>query len=247
MDAFAGCFHDWCYSIFTWKFGPDKLELLCQMAKSLQPSCAWERPAEMNGSLYSQLNCDSLLSSVDSISAEFQPFFLAKLPLELRSQIWNLVGPTSAYSALMLVTGETSTLAHQVQNTAIRKLKISPGDYIEASIINMYGTQYLQNLTTQKVSTSGVKIAETVIRIQVVSNIHGICSIRFLGQNWRSKWLGTIPPRGCCWHGGNEFATNLSDGGWALENDNLTWLYNVSQSTMSSETSILIVAGSCNR
>ncbi|KAF7870428.1 hypothetical protein EAF04_004173 [Stromatinia cepivora] len=49
IHQFASCFHDWCYSIFTWEFGHDKLELLYQMGTSLQPASAWQMPAEMKG------------------------------------------------------------------------------------------------------------------------------------------------------------------------------------------------------
>ncbi|KAJ8067102.1 hypothetical protein OCU04_004477 [Sclerotinia nivalis] len=201
IDQLASCFHDWCYSIFTWEFGHDNLELLYQMGTSLQPASAWQMPAEMKGPLYPQVNCDNLLSGVDSKTAMFQPLQIAKLPPEIRCRIWNFVGPTSAYSAFMILIGETSTLARQMRAPAVRELAIKPGYYLEPSIINMYGTQYIQALVTQKDSSLGVKVVGTVTKIQVVSSVHGVCSIRLLGRNWESKWLGTIPRMGPRWYG----------------------------------------------
>ncbi|TGO44887.1 hypothetical protein BCON_0450g00060 [Botryotinia convoluta] len=203
IDKFACCFHDWCYSIFTWVFGPNKLKLLYQMRTSFEPSTAWQMPVEVKGPLYPQIDYDSLLSSVDDRSAMFQPLLLVKLPPELRSRIWNFVGPTSAYSAFMLLTGETSTLARQIQTPAVRELALTPGCYVNSSIINMYGTQYIRTLTTQNGPgpSSGIKVVETVTGIQVVSSVHGICSIRLLGQNWKSKWIGTFPHTDSCWYG----------------------------------------------
>ncbi|KAB8294956.1 hypothetical protein EYC80_006909 [Monilinia laxa] len=201
IDNFSSCLHDWCYSIFSWKFGPDKLELLYRMATSLQPSTAWEMPSDISGPLYPHIDCDTLLSSFNNTSAKFQPFFLAKLPPELRSRIWNLVGPTSAYSAFIFVTGETSTLAHHTATPAIRELVIKPGYYVESSTINMYGTQYLQSLDVRRKSCCGIEVGGALTQIQVISSVHGICSIRLLGSDWKSKWLGAFPQRGRCWYG----------------------------------------------
>ncbi|TGO73619.1 hypothetical protein BELL_0346g00070 [Botrytis elliptica] len=217
IDRRAYCFHDWCYSIFTWEFGPNKLKLLYEMGTSFEPSTAWQMPAEVKGPLYPQVDYDSLLSSVDDRSAMFQPLLLVNLPPELRSRIWNFVGHTSAYSAFMLLTGETSTLARQIQAPAVRELTLKPGCYINSSFINMYGTQYIRTLTTQNGPgpSSGIKIVETVTGIQVVSSVHGICSIRLLGQNWKSKWMGTFPHTDRCWY-----------GEVPLDNDGLFCFYN---------------------
>lgn len=162
-------------------------------------------PVEVKGSLYLQIDYESLLSRVDDKSAKFQPSILVKLPPELRSRIWSFVGPTSAYSAFMLLTGETSTLARQLRAPAARELTLKPGCYINLSIINMYGTQYVSTLTIQDGpepgSGTGIKVVGTVTGIQVVSSVHGICSIRLLGENWKSKWIGTLPKTGRCWYG----------------------------------------------
>ena len=88
----------------------------------------------------------------------------------------------------MLLTGETPTLARQLRAPAARELTLQPGCYINLSIINMYGTQYISSTLTiqdgpEPGSGTGIKVVGTVTGIQVVSSVHGICSIRLLGEN----------------------------------------------------------------
>lgn len=52
------------------------MDLLWQMGISLNPSVAWQMPVEVKGSLYLQIDYDSLFSRVDNESAKFQPSVL---------------------------------------------------------------------------------------------------------------------------------------------------------------------------
>ncbi|ESZ96609.1 hypothetical protein SBOR_2976 [Sclerotinia borealis F-4128] len=221
IDTVAYCFHDWCYSIFDCKSNQNSAEVLYEMATNFKVSTAWENPAESNGSLYPEFDCDILLSTLEDASARFQPFFLSKLPLEIRSRIWSYVGFRSAYSAFMLVTGETSRLAQQVSRPNIRELIVKPNCYIGVSSINIYGTTYIRDFGRHVTSGTRIKISKTVTEIEVVSSVHGICSIRFSGCDWASRWLGRSPKKGRIWYGTIQLTSNVLIGfhnGLCIEN-----------------------------
>ncbi|CAD6444463.1 8cb59fe5-0eb8-4ac9-b0a2-3efd34542900 [Sclerotinia trifoliorum] len=150
VDTSAYCFHDWCYSIFSWRTKHKSAEFLYKLATSLKISSAWENPAGSNDPLYPQINYATLLSTVEDISARIQPQFLSRLPPELRYRIWNYVGSKAAYSAFMLVTGETTRLAQQISQPSVQDLIIEPDCYIEAGSIDIYGTGYIRDLTKKK-------------------------------------------------------------------------------------------------
>lgn len=210
------------------------------MALSLQPSTTWERHSDIHGPLYPQFECDSILSRASDGFVELQPLFLADLPPEIRSRIWNFVGSSTAYSALILVTGETSKLAHQIQTPGVIKIAVTPGYFIEASFISMYGTQYIQSLVTKKSSHTGtnksIKITEIITGIEVISSVHGICCMRFLSSDWKSDWLGNVARMTRCWY-----------GTIPLSNEVLVCFYNVGLLEIVPSRSIVTVSGSHNR
>ncbi|KAI9641939.1 hypothetical protein NHQ30_009808 [Ciborinia camelliae] len=209
IDTFAYCFHDWCYSIFRWKTKHSSAKFLYQMARNLRISTAWANPAEWNGPLYPQIDCDNLLSTIEDTSARFQPLLISKLPLELRSQIWSYVGSNAAYSAFMLVTGETTRWTQHISQPTTQEFSIEPDYYIIASSINIYGTKYIRGLTRHATSSTGIRISQRVTDIDIVSSVHGICSIRFSGSGWTSRWLGVIPTTSRVWYGTIRLTTDI--------------------------------------
>ncbi|KAF7952288.1 uncharacterized protein EAE97_001785 [Botrytis byssoidea] len=126
VDTFAYCFHDWCYSVLSWKTKQNSAKFLFELGRNLNISTVWERPAEWHGPLYQQIDSNALLSTADDGFARLQPLFLSRLPLELRSRIWGYVGSETAYSAFLLVVGETSHLAQQISQPTEQLLPIEP-------------------------------------------------------------------------------------------------------------------------
>ncbi|KAF7954430.1 hypothetical protein EAE96_005551 [Botrytis aclada] len=209
IDTFAYCFHDWCYSVLSWKTKQNSAKFLFELGRNLNTSTVWEKPAEWNGPLYPQIDSNAILSTADDEFARLQPLFLSRLPVELRSRIWSYVGSEAAYSAFLLVVGEISHLARQISRPTEDLLAIEPNSYIRAVFNEVYGTEYIRDLSQDSTSSGGIKILETVIEIDIVSSVHGICAVRFLGSSWTSEWLGRIPQTGHSWYGTIQVETNL--------------------------------------
>ncbi|KAF7889648.1 uncharacterized protein EAF02_002063 [Botrytis sinoallii] len=201
VDTFAYCFHDWCYSVLSWKTKQNSAKFLFELGRSLNISTVWEKPAEWNGPLYPQIDTDALLSKADDGSARLQPLFLSRLPAELRSRIWSYVGSEAAYSAFLLVVGETSHLAQQISQPTTQLLPIESNCYVRADFNEVYGTEYIRDLAQDTTSSGGIEILQTVTEIDIVFSVYGICAIRFSGSSWTSEWLGRIPQTGRSWYG----------------------------------------------
>lgn len=201
VDTFAYCFHDWCYSVLSWKTKQSSAKFLFELGRNLNISTVWERPAEWHGPLYPQIDSNALLSTADDGFARLQPLFLSRLPLELRSRIWGYVGSETAYSAFLLVVGETSHLAQKISQPTTQLLPIEPNCYIRASFNEVYGTEYIRDLAQDTTCSGGIEILQTVTEIDIVSSVHGICAIRFAGSSWTSEWLGRISQTKHSWHG----------------------------------------------
>ncbi|TEY35479.1 hypothetical protein BOTCAL_0589g00010 [Botryotinia calthae] len=201
VDTFAYCFHDWCYSVLSWKTKQNSAKFLFELGRKLNTSPVWEKSAEWTGPLYPQIDSNTLLSTADDGSAKLQPLFLSRLPAELRSRIWSYIGSEAAYSAFLLVVGETSHLASQISQPTSELLPIEQNSYIRATFNEIYGTEYIQDLTQDATSSGGLRISQTVSEIDLISSVHGICAIRFSGRGWTSEWLGKIPHTGHSWHG----------------------------------------------
>ncbi|ESZ96611.1 hypothetical protein SBOR_2978 [Sclerotinia borealis F-4128] len=224
-NGFTPCFHESCY----WTLNPTDLsshrwdrrlrgtraEVLYRLSISLRISSTWGHISESIGELYPRSDCDTLLSIAPESSQIYQPFFLSKLPPELRCKIWSFVkrGPAYYYKSMMVV-GETHrllSLTHDSTNHGFEELSIEPGCYIEATIESIYSTEYIRNLSIHKTSISGIHIPEAITEVQFISSVHGICAMRFSGSgsNWKSKWLGTVPLKGRTWHGRISITTDI--------------------------------------
>ncbi|KAF5872981.1 putative btb poz domain protein [Botrytis fragariae] len=171
IDTSAHCFHDWCYSVLSWKTKQNSAKFLFELGRNLNTSTVWEKPAEWNGPLYPQIDINALLSTADDGFARLQPLFLSRLPVEIRSRIWSYVGSETAYSAFLALFNE------------------------------VYDTEDIRASAQDTKSSGGIEILQTVTEIDIVSSVHGIYAIRFSGSSWTSEWLGRIPQTDHSWYG----------------------------------------------
>lgn len=222
-DGLAACFRNSRYftlnradqpsGLLTNQLRSTRADILLRMAVSLRISLTWEPVIESLGEIYPESDCDPLLSIAPGISKKnLQPLFISKLPPELRCRIWSLVKSRSAYYASMMVLGETERILRRVDestNYGTKELIVEPGSYIEATIESLYGTDYIQNLSIHETSVSEIFPQEHINEVQVISNVHGICAMRFSSQKWTSEWLGILPLVGRIWHGRISVTTNV--------------------------------------
>lgn len=192
-DQLAFCFHDWCYSLLTWKLKDCPASLTYKLARTLTPESAkWEEVHERRHDLDSSSRLKILASH------EPQPLFLSRLPMELRTCIWRYTGLTTPYSAFILVTGETSRLGRYLRSPPSREVIIERGSWLSAKMISVFGTEYIQSLI---IDTHFQGRLRDTIGVKYITSLGGICAIQLLGPDWESDWIGKIPNTDRIWHG----------------------------------------------
>ncbi|PVH70805.1 hypothetical protein DL98DRAFT_377133, partial [Cadophora sp. DSE1049] len=75
-----------------------------------------------------------------------QPLLMSRLPPELRTYIWRYTGLMTPYSAFVLVRVETSRLVGHLRSPPTRGLRQYQGPFLFASMVSIFGTEYIQGL-----------------------------------------------------------------------------------------------------
>ncbi|KAJ8067100.1 hypothetical protein OCU04_004476 [Sclerotinia nivalis] len=195
----AFCFHDWCYSIFRWRVGAFSNATFYKVCKSLSISPAWENTVESEACIYNTTIINSLLSDTTELSPNYQPFFLSKLPAELRARIWEYVGAASAYTSFMIVAGETSRLFHHIHRATDCALTLYPNLHLIPKMIKIFGTDYIQSIHADSV-TIPITDQEVACTYKLAIGTHGICAIKVISQYRSSAWIGKVPTSGLVWY-----------------------------------------------
>ncbi|RDL41647.1 uncharacterized protein BP5553_01626 [Venustampulla echinocandica] len=183
LDQTAFCFHDWCYSILMWKVSDlTKLELY-RLIRALTLG------ASICGDIYQDHG------QLDP------PSSMLKLPIERRFCIWEYVGLQTAYSAFVLVAGETTRLARSLNCFNDRKILSMQEPHLSIKKISVFGIEYIQELYNMEASKSEDKISGSVTGLIFAESLGGICAIKVLGIGWNTGWHGKVPDRGHVWFG----------------------------------------------
>ncbi|KAF7870429.1 hypothetical protein EAF04_004174 [Stromatinia cepivora] len=177
----AFCFHDWCYSIFRWRVGAFSNATFYKACKSLSISPAWENTVESEACIYNTTIINSLLSDMTELSPNYQPFFLSKLPAELRARIWGYVG-------------ETSRLFHHIHRATDCVLTLYPNLHLIPKMIKIFGTDYIQSIHADLVTILIID-QEVACTYKLAIGTHGICVIKLIGQYRSSAWIGPVLDR----------------------------------------------------
>lgn len=150
---------------------------------------------ESEACLNSQCINDSLLFNLDELSLKLQPFFLSKLPPELRTHVWGYFGPSSAYKSLIIVAGEVSRLADQVHRSTSPFLTLYFQSQLIVKMTKVFGIEYIQSLhaDTITIPITGRSFSCTS---GLAMGIHGICARKIIGRDWYSDWFGKVPRSG---------------------------------------------------
>ena len=114
-------------------------------------------------------------------SCKVYPYFLSKLPPELRHSIWKDVGPGAASNAFTVVEKGTSLLVRALNCSKCRNISLDKGSFISFKMIAVFGTSYLRDLD----NSEGPKaIPGVVIRLTFAMSLDGICAIKLFGIGW---------------------------------------------------------------
>lgn len=207
----AYVFHSWCYDILCWKQNNSPTinnpTTIYNLAKSLSHEASpWETiGTNADGWLDPPSRIETLIGDLnDDESAKWQPGFLWRLPAEIRAPIWGYVGMRSAYSSFFLVSKETSELVRKMGKSGKRGLSLGKGDVVRCGVTRFFGSDYikvLENVERTEKGDNDVLIEEEVKSIKVIAGLPGICALQFKGEDWESKWLGTVPNGGQVWYG----------------------------------------------
>jgi hypothetical protein len=238
----AYIFHSWCYDILYWKQHNSSTinnpTTIYNLAKSLSHEASpWETiGTNADGWLDPPSRIETLIGDLnDDESAKWQPGFLSRLPAEIRAPIWGYVGMRSAYSSFFLVSRETSKLVGKVRMSGKRSLRIERGDVVRSGVTRFFGSDYvnvLENFGGGARDYKDVLIEEEVKSINVIAGLPGICALQFKGEDWESKWLGTVPNGGQVWYG------TLENPGLAIDT-----IFTVSSAARSFDNGINFIAG----
>jgi hypothetical protein len=79
-------------------------------------SSTWQNICEASYQLDPVGTLQTLIAHADRPPYNPQLLLMSRLPVEVRVRIWEYVGLGTAYSAFILVTGETSRLARYVES-----------------------------------------------------------------------------------------------------------------------------------
>jgi hypothetical protein len=224
----AYCFHQWCCSILVWSLGGCSNSLLYKLGRTFEDAYVWPGHHKDEDEFHSETSLQNLIANRSSLSPELQPFFLSRLPLELRSLIWSYIPTTAAYSAFMLVAGETAKLArHVLSGPTSLDLQLKQGLHLSAKMISAFNKEYIQSISVEEAPMIGVEIPGDLIEINFVRTHGGICALKFVGKYGgkigESDWLGKVPIEGCNWYGELN-VQKQGDGSY----DSLQLKYNVS-------------------
>jgi hypothetical protein len=189
-----------------WKIPEFSMLNLYRLARSLTPqSSIWESLCEdTGGHLLSPDRVGSLrtLGALVDYSLAVIPLpSIWELPLEIRVCIWEHVGILTPLSAFLLVAGETSRLASHIHCPVSRKVVLKPGSYLSAKMVTVFGTEYVQDLTTGEESQVSSKVSGVILGLKFAACLSGICAIKAIGRDWETDWVGKIPRIGRVWYG----------------------------------------------
>jgi hypothetical protein len=110
------------------------------------------------------------------------------------------VGILTPYSAFLLVAGETSRLARHLHYPTSRVV-IKPGSYLSAKMVTVFGTEYIQDLTSGEEFPVSSKVSGAILGLRFVTGLSGICAVKAIGCDWETNWIGKIPRTGWVWYG----------------------------------------------
>lgn len=192
----AFCFHDWCYSVMTWKLRGYNLPALYKLAQSLEKSPLFEHVVEDGGQFYHPVDLENILASLGRPLSRLQPLFLSKLPPEIRSHIWEQVSLASAHQALILVAEETSRLTKLIQDLEISVFGLKEGTFLSAKTITIFGTEYIRHISEGLVCHAfeeSLVVRGPVTGLDFIAKYHGVCAFRLTGPSWESAWIGKVP------------------------------------------------------
>ncbi len=196
IDQLCFCFHDWCYSILTWKLKGCRKSVIYNLARALTPdSSIWENVREH---CHDPQLVGKLRLLADNTS---QPLFISRLPAELQTYIWRYTGFTTPYSAFTLVTGETFRLARHLYRSSSREINLERGLRLSWQTISVFGTEYLRELVINRDGEGDFKLPGDTTAVRYITSVGGICAIQLFGIDWESGWIGKVPSTGCGWYG----------------------------------------------
>jgi hypothetical protein len=164
-------------------------------------SSTWQNICEAGYQLDPVGTLQTLIAHADRPPYNPQLLLMSRLPVEVRVRIWEYVGLGTAYSAFILVTGETSRLARYVESRQTYDLALERGCHLLAKTIMVFGTEYIQHLGYDKDLKVTTRVLGDVIGLQFVASVGGICAIKLLGVDWETSWLGKVLGIGHFWYG----------------------------------------------
>lgn len=168
-ESRAYCFHDWCYSILVWRLGGGNNSLLYKLTRSFEEAYLWLKDQKDEDEFHSEASLQNLIANRNPSSPKLQPFFLSRLPVELRSLIWSHVPTTAAYSSFILVAGETAELARHIlsEPSTSHDLRLTEGSRLSATMISVFGKEvsYLEIKNILFAGLSGSRYSECLKRM----------------------------------------------------------------------------------
>ena len=184
-----------------WKVPEFSISNLYRLARSLIPqSSIWENICEDPAGHHHSLDHVGSLRTLDALvdySLAVVPLpSMWNLPLEIRTYIWEHVGILTPYSAFLLVAGETSRLANHLHCLVSREVVLKPGSYLSAKMVTVFGTEYIQDLTSGEEFQANSKVSGIILGLKFVAGLSGICAIKAIGCDWETDWIGKIPRTG---------------------------------------------------
>ena len=182
-DQLAYCFHEWCYIVLEWNMKGLTATTLYKLAKALTPDPSiWQSTPENRHSL-----AKIIASQIE------QPLSLSGLAVELRTQIWGHVGLASPYSAFLIITGETSRLAHKVREASSGVKHVEQEAYLSSTMVSVFGTEYIQTLALSSDCVQKLESTTYDTTVRYARSCDGICAIQLSNPGWKSHWVGKFP------------------------------------------------------
>jgi hypothetical protein len=120
--------------------------------------------------------------------------------VEIRPYIWQYVGLSTAYSAFLLVTGESSRLIHWLRPRPTCHLEPG-GRHLFVTKIIIFGTEYIRDFYYDETHESVGRDLEEVTGATYVISANGDCAIKLFGPSWETGWFGKTPAVGQPWYG----------------------------------------------
>jgi hypothetical protein len=198
INQIAFCFHDWCYSVLKWKVPNCTESEIYKLARSISRSPRKWELGHRDRDILGFINNPALNWLANNSSPFLFPSSMARLPTELRVDIWEYIGLNTASNAFTRVADGTSTLVSSLKCAKTRKIFLKRGAHLSLRMISVFGTDYIQDLENEPCSTI---IPGVVARLEFAMSLGGICAIKLLGSDWDTGWLGKIPRGGCVWYG----------------------------------------------